>query len=173
MWYNIRELRKRKVVEFMSKKIYFDLDGTVYNLYGIENWLQYLEEENSNVFIMGDFMVDHKKFMDCITALTKRGYSFGVITWLPMRASVEFEEECRQQKVKWIKHFLPFVTEINCQSYGIPKQNAIQKKSSKMFLIDDNKEVCNTWEQEKNCIALNLTKDFDVINALEKILAID
>ena len=42
-----------------------------------------------------------------------------------------------------------------------------------MFLIDDNKEVCNTWEQEKNCIALNLTKDFDVINALEKILAID
>ena len=157
----------------MSKKIYFDLDGTVYNLYSIENWLQYLEEENSNVFIMGEFMVDHKKFMDCITALTKRGYSFGVITWLPMRASAEFEEECRQQKIKWIKHFLPFVTEINCQSYGIPKQNAIQKKSSKMFLIDDNKEVCNTWEQEKNCIALNLTKDFDVIKKKKNILAID
>ncbi|MGN0961492.1 MAG: hypothetical protein ACI4PF_04765 [Christensenellales bacterium] len=157
----------------MSKKIYFDLDGTVYNLYGIENWLQYLDEENSEVFLMGDFMVDYKKFMDCIASLTKKGYSFGVITWLPMRASVEFEEDCRQQKIKWVKQFLPFVTEITCQSYGIPKQNAIQKKSEKMFLIDDNKEVCNIWEQEKNCIAVNLTKDFNVIDALNQILIND
>ena len=64
MWYNIRELRKRKVADFMSKKIYFDLDGTVYNLYGIENWLQYLNEEKSEVFTIGEFMVDYKKFID-------------------------------------------------------------------------------------------------------------
>ena len=29
----------------MSKKVYFDLDGTLYNLYNIPDWLDYLENE--------------------------------------------------------------------------------------------------------------------------------
>ena len=31
----------------MKKAIYFDLDGTLANLYGVENWLEYLIKEDT------------------------------------------------------------------------------------------------------------------------------
>ena len=34
----------------MSKIIYFDLDGTLYNLYQKPNWLEDLKEEKAGVF---------------------------------------------------------------------------------------------------------------------------
>ena len=34
----------------MTTKIYFDLDGTVYDLYSIENWEPKLRAENVEVF---------------------------------------------------------------------------------------------------------------------------
>ena len=34
--------RKREVIEMKELKINFDLDGTIANLYGVENWLNML-----------------------------------------------------------------------------------------------------------------------------------
>lgn len=154
----------------MTKKIYFDLDGTVYDLYNVNNWLEKLRTEQSNVFLDGNFMGDYEEFLDCIQALTVLGYTFGVITWLPMQASPEYEEICRQKKIKWINEKMPFVSEINICSYGIPKQDCIQKKANSMILIDDNSEVCKMWETPKQRKAINLINDFTVVDALKSII---
>ena len=154
----------------MSKKIYFDLDGTVYNLYGVENWLEKLRSEQENVFTEGNFMCDYSEFMERIHFLLDYGYSFGIITWLPMQASPEYEEICRQEKIKWIKKYLPFVTEINICSYGIPKQNCIQKRAKEMWLIDDNAEVCKMWETSRQRRYVNISEDYTVIQALDEII---
>ena len=42
-------------------------------------------------------------------------------------------------------HF-PFISEIHCLSYGMPKQYAIKKRSALMILIDDNEEVLQMWK---------------------------
>lgn len=154
----------------MSKKIYFDLDGTVYNLYGVENWLEKLRNEISGAFLEGDFLVDYENFMSCIEELIRQSYIFGVITWLPMQASPEYEEICRKEKIEWINDYLPFVSEINICSYGIPKQNCIQKRAKEMFLIDDNAEVCKMWETSTQRIAININEEYTVVDALNEII---
>ena len=153
----------------MSKKIYFDCDGTLYDLYSISNWLDKLRNEEEGVFTENLFMGNYTEFLKEISRLFAAGYDFGVITWLPMGASPEYEEICRQEKIKWIKEYLPFVHDINITSYGIPKQNAIKKRSKQMILIDDNLEVCKMWETNSMRKAINLNDDFDIVMALKSI----
>ena len=153
-----------------STKIYFDLDGTVYDLYNVENWEPKLRAENSAVFREGNFIGDYDRFKSICEKLVAIGVQFGVITWLSMQSSPEYEIECTKVKREWVKKFMPFVSEFNAQSYGTPKQNAIQKRTKTMYLLDDNKEVCEMWKTDKMRKSINVNKDgFTTIEALEMI----
>ena len=119
----------------MSTKIVMDADGTLFNLYGRKNWLEMLQNEQAGAFTTeglenNGFMpeINISKLYTVVSRLMEAGVTFCVTTWLPMQASPEYEEICRQEKIAWIRQYLPFVSEINVVSYGIPKQNAIQKK---------------------------------------------
>lgn len=161
----------------MSTKIVMDADGTLFNLYGRKNWLEMLQNEQAGAFTTeglenNGFMpeINISKLYTVVSRLMEAGVTFCVTTWLPMQASPEYEEICRQEKIAWIRQYLPFVSEINVVSYGIPKQNAIQKRAKKMYLIDDNTEVCKMWETNCSRIAKNVNEFFTVIDALEEIL---
>lgn len=154
----------------MSKKIWLDLDGTVYDLYSIPNWLEDIQEEKEGLFLKGDFLGIYSDFLKEAERLLLIGYEFGIITWLPLGASPEYEEICRIEKMKWIKKFLPFIHDINIISYGIPKQNAIKKRSQLMILIDDNSEVCRIWETNKMRKSINLKENFGIIQALKTLV---
>lgn len=155
----------------MSIKIYFDLDGTVYNLYGVNNWLARLRNEDATAYNEGEFL--HKEtynhFLEICSQLSSLGVQFGVITWLAMQSSPEYEEEVTEIKREWVEEYLPFVTEFNAQSYGIPKQNAIQKRAKRMYLIDDSTEVCEMWQTNKQRIAINVNDRFTALDALIQI----
>ena len=154
----------------MSIKIYMDLDGTVYDLYNVVNWLEKLNLEDAQVFSEGDFIGNYNEFWEICNKLLAKGVQFGVITWLPMQASSEYETECTEIKRLWAKKFMPFVTEFTAQSYGVPKQNAIVKRCKRMYLLDDNSEVCEMWKTNKMRIAINVNKgELTTIQALEKI----
>lgn len=154
----------------MTTKIFFDLDGTLFDLYGKENWLELLQTENPTAF-EGDFLpeIDKSALFNVVNRLSALGVVFEVITWLPMNASEEYENECTRVKTEWVKANLPFISRIACQSYGIPKQNAIAKRAKQMFLIDDNAEICEIWTTAKQRKAVNISKTFTVVDALEKI----
>ena len=153
-----------------SVKIWMDLDGTVYDLYNVNNWEPRLRAEDPTVFEDGDFIGDYDRFISICNKLVLIGVQFGVITWLSMQSSVEYEIECTEVKRSWVKKFMPFVTEFNAQSYGTPKQNAIQKRAKIMYLLDDNKEICEMWKTEKMRKSINVNRDgLTTIEALEKI----
>lgn len=80
------------------KKIYFDMDGTVANLYGEDNWLDNLRNEREGSFINLRPLVDMMELSRVCHQLMKQGYRFGVITWLPMGASREFERVCERER---------------------------------------------------------------------------
>jgi hypothetical protein len=154
----------------MSIKIYFDMDGTIADFYGQSDWLEKLRNEQNGAFADCKPLFNRKRFSAVVSRLLTIGVQFGVITWLPMDASPEYEEVCAAEKKKWCAAYLPFISEFTAQSYGVPKQKAIRKHSSTEILIDDNAEVCRRWKTAKQRDFSLVSGCFDgVCDALEEI----
>ena len=151
------------------KKIYFDLDGTVYDLYGMKNWLEMLRNEEKGAFTNGNPLVNMTALEDVCLRLIKKGFHIGVITWLPMGASLEYQEVCTQEKRKWVEDFMPYVSEFYALEYGTPKQYAPAKRAKEMRLIDDSKEVREMWQTEKQRHAIDANEDIiETLNYIEE-----
>lgn len=133
----------------MTKAIYFDMDGTIANLYGRENWLPDLRAEVDGVYDKLEPMVDLDQLQEVCMALVAQGWKLGIITWLGMGASDEYEERSTQEKKLWRDNNTPYLQEFYAQRYGTPKQYAPARRSSKMILVDDNAEVRAMWDTEK------------------------
>jgi hypothetical protein len=152
-----------------SIKIYFDLDGTVYDLYNIPNWLEILRNENPDVYIMGKKLFSDELYKVAAT-LMRYGVKFGVITWGSMVASPEFEIESENAKRQWVNENLPFVESFVYQQYGTPKQQAIKNRTKNDILIDDNSEVLKVWINNKTRTGYQVTKENNVVDILKEIL---
>ena len=79
--------------------ICFDLDGTLFDLYGKKNWLEMLRTENPDAF-EGEFLpeIDKDDLYFFMKKLANKNVRFEVITWLPKFASVEYENKCAKKK---------------------------------------------------------------------------
>lgn len=160
----------------MSIKIAMDLDGTLFNLYGKPNWLDDLENEKEGVFneygVNFGFMpfIQRQTIQEKILNMMDIGITFSIISWLPMGASPEYSEICRREKLEWVYRHLPMIKDIQLIPYGIEKQKAITKRAGRMILIDDNAEVCKMWETAKQRIAIQVSDDYSVLDALDDIL---
>lgn len=150
------------------KKIYFDMDGTVADLYGEKNWLDNLRKEVCGSFINLRPLVDMTELAMVCHQLMNLGYSFGVITWLPMGASYEFERVCEKEKKHWVDTLMPWVSEFYAQTYGEPKQSAPIHRAAQMILVDDNAEVRAKWNTPKQRTSIDATKN--IIEELKKLL---
>ena len=150
-------------------KIFFDLDGTLYDLYGLTNWLEMLRNEQGGAYTTGQPLFDEDSFYNIISDLQLVGVEFGVITWLAMQASDEYELSTTEEKREWCEKYLPFISTFAAQRYGTPKQNAIDRRHKIMILIDDNPEVCKTWETPKQRKAYCVSKEYTVCDALNDI----
>lgn len=156
----------------MSIKVFFDMDGTLFNLYGKDNWLDLLENEIPGAFV-GDGMKDGlmpalslDSMHNIIYSLMYLGVSFGVISWLPFAASPLYSETCRKEKLNWLAQNFPMIEDIAIIPYGIEKQKAITKRAQTMYLIDDNSEVCKTWETAKQRKAICVDDNYSAYYAL-------
>ncbi len=152
----------------MKKTIYFDMDGTVADLYNSTGWLDKLENQEVGVFKDLAPMVDMIELENVCNRLQAQGWTIGVITWLPMRASELYEIECTEEKNLWISKHMPYVQEMYCQPYGVPKQHAPRQQSEHMVLVDDNQEVREMWENNRNRVTIDATKN--IIEELNKLL---
>ena len=123
--------------------ILFDLDGTLGNLYGRKNWL---EELKSEIPIYEDLepLVNMEELNIIANKLKSVGVEFGVVTWLAMGASENYEFITSMEKYRWCKKHIPFITEFECQPYGTPKQTNYRNRQC--IVIDDNAEVRASFE---------------------------
>lgn len=152
----------------MTKVIYFDMDGTVADLYGTEKWLENLVNERAGTFADLAPMVDMVELRKVCGELMLQGWQFGVITWLPMQASKEYEEVCAREKREWANKYLPWITEFYAQTYGVPKQYAPVKRAGRMVLVDDNDEVREMWTTAVQRTAIDAKGN--IVEELKKLL---
>ena len=107
----------------MVLEINFDMDGTIADFYGVENWLQYLIERNPLPYEIAKPLVNMSILARRLNALQRKGYKVNVISWLSKCSDNDFDNAVTIAKVKWLRKHLPSVhwDNINIVRYGTPK----------------------------------------------------
>lgn len=127
--------------------IYFDMDGTIADLYGVEDWLDKLRKEDASPYAEAMPLLNLRKFAKLLNAIQRRGYEIGIISWLSKGATPDYDEAVRKAKKYWLRKHLPSVSwdEIHIIKYGAPKHFNCQNNSG--ILFDDNENVRELWDK--------------------------
>lgn len=139
-------------------RICFDMDGTLANLYAIENWLAYLENEDATPYMKAQVMLNMSALARQLNKLQKIGHKIIIISWASKNCSDEYKNEIQKAKIEWLKKHLPSVTwdEINIVHYGINKSKFANNSDD--ILFDDEKKNRDTWigkaYDEKNILKI-------------------
>lgn len=141
----------------MTKTIFFDMDGTIADLYGVENWLEYLINENTLPYEIAKPLIKLNILARLLNKLQREGYKLGIISWLSKNGTNEYNEKVTAAKEKWLKTHLKSVQfdEINIVKYGTPKYSFCKTKEDLLF--DDEENNRKEWTG----------KAFDVDNIIE------
>lgn len=70
----------------MKATIFFDMDGTIADLYGVENWLDYLINADALPYEIAKPLIRLSALAKILNRLQKQGYKIGVISWLAKTA---------------------------------------------------------------------------------------
>lgn len=129
----------------MTKTLVFDMDGTIANLYGVENWLEMLRAEDPTPYIVAQPMYDMDTLKVVLEMLKLQGWTIAVTSWLSMGSTREYDKLVRQAKREWLERYdFPF-DEIHLVAYGTTKANCTRKNGGYQILVDDNEKVRNSW----------------------------
>lgn len=129
----------------MNKILVFDMDGTIANLYGVENWLSDLINENTRPYEIAEPMYDMTELKKVLLTLKALGYKVVVTTWLSKNGSKDYNNRTRTAKLNWLeKYGFPY-DEIHLVKYGTTKANCTRKLGGEQILFDDNEKVRNGW----------------------------
>ena len=142
----------------MTKEIYFDMDGTLVDFYGVENWLGYLEREDTTPYRKAKPLLNMNVLARYLNKLSRDGWKINIVSWGSKGGSSNFLRETEKAKKKWIKKHLKSVLFENFYvvPYGTPKQEGCNFSSR--FLFDDEKKNRVEWSghafDEKNILEI-------------------
>ena len=129
----------------MTTTIYFDMDGTIADLYGVNNWLEYLIADDTFPYAKAEPLLRLCSLARVLNRLQKEGYNIGVISWLSKNGGKLYNKAVTQIKLNWLENHLPSVhwDEIHIVPYGTPKQNFCSTPLD--ILFDDEEKNRNNW----------------------------
>ena len=129
----------------MEKAIYFDMDGTLANTYGVEGWLDKVQNSDVSPYVEATTMLNMQALAHRLNTLQKNGYTIGIISWLSMDSTAEYDEEVTKAKLDWLSVHLGSVKfdEIHIEKYGTRKSTLARIKNGLLF--DDNPKVRKEW----------------------------
>lgn len=146
--------------------IYLDLDGTVVNFYGVPNWLECLEAQDSTPYRVAKPLVPLSTLARYLNRLQARGYNIGIISWLSKSGTEQFNAEVAEVKREWLAKHLPSVKwdEIHIVPYGVPKSTCATCPAS--ILFDDEQRNLNEWTANTHNMAYNADLLMEILRHL-------
>jgi hypothetical protein len=104
--------------------INFDMDGTIADLYGVENWLEDLLHEDVRPYVEAAPLVNLQRLARLLNRLIREGYTVNIISWTSRGGSEEYHEAIKAAKLAWLRKHLASVhfAEILILPYGTPKE---------------------------------------------------
>jgi hypothetical protein len=121
------------------------MDGTIADLYGVENWLENLRAENPAPYEKALPLLKLNQLAKILNNLQKKGWSIGIVSWLSKNSSENYDLEVTKAKNKWLKSHLKSVKfdEIKIVPYGTPKEKIVN--FPKGILFDDELKNRENW----------------------------
>ena len=142
--------------------IFFDMDGTIADLYGVENWLDYLIAKDALPYEIAKPHLRLNALARVLNRLQKAGYRIGIISWLAKNSTENYDEDVARAKREWLKKHLASVdfNEINIVKYGTPKQTFA--KTDEDILFDDEEKNRKEWTGK----AFDVNKIIEILKGL-------
>ena len=129
----------------MNKILVFDMDGTIADLYGVDNWLSDLRTFSPRPYVSAKPLYDMNTLNSLLKAFKEKGWRIVVTSWLSKESTKEYDDAVRQAKLNWLNQYdFPF-DEIHLVKYGTTKANCTRKLGGFQVLVDDNEKVRNGW----------------------------
>ena len=137
------------------RQINFDMDGTLCDFYGVEGWLDDLNNYDTRPYAVAKPLLNLSVLARYLNKLQNKGYTINIISWLSKTSTADFDERVTRVKLEWLKKHLKSVKfdNITIISYGTPKQNF-----GKGILFDDETKNRDNWVglayDEKNILEI-------------------
>ena len=145
------------------KRIWFDMDGTIADLYSVEGWLPMLIDSDPTPYEIARPLVNLSRLARYLNRLQKMGFEIGVISWLSKTSTPEYDALVAGAKMFWLGKHLPSVKwdEIKIVPYGTNKWETCGGG----FLFDDEMRNRKEW---KNGAAFEPEHIFEVLAEIVK-----
>lgn len=129
-----------------EKAIFFDMDGTLADFYGVEGWLECLQNNDPTPYKIAKPLVNVKQITKLLRALKKRGYFIGIISWGSKCGDLAFLKATEKVKKQWLKKYFKKVVfdSIDVIPHGVLKSSVVGEKC-KGILFDDDSGVRDSW----------------------------
>lgn len=140
----INQLLNRPEEPTNKPAIYFDMDGTLADLYNVPDWLSKLTQSDVTPYVDATPIGNPEELKRVLNGLKKRGYHLGIVSWTAKGATSQYSRATRRAKIEWLNRHYPNVfEEVHVVKYGTPKKRVTRFKRS--ILVDDNEEVRTKW----------------------------
>ena len=149
----------------MEKIISLDMDGTIVNFYGVENWLPKIRAHDASPYRDARALVNLSRLARRLNAVQRKGWKIRVVSWGSKDRDENFLEEVRRAKMEWLSRHLKSVRfdEICIVHYGTPKSEIGTLRGG--FLFDDEKPNREEWNNAGGQ-AYDATVIFDFLHSI-------
>lgn len=151
-----------------EKTLWFDMDGTIANLYGVDGWLSYLKNEDILPYKKASLLYEKKELIELLQEVKSHGYNIGIISWTSKNGSLDYSNRVKKAKIEWLNEngLLNLFDKILIEDYGVNKSVACQKYGYGV-LVDDEKNNLNSWNN-----GLTIDANENIIKNIKKVLKI-
>ena len=124
-------------------RIWFDMDGTIADLYGVADWLPMLIARETRPYEIARGIGNLALIARLLNKAQKKGHEIGIISWTAKVEDPAYDKRVENAKREWLHKHLPSVTwnEIKVVKYGTDKGTA----TGGGILFDDEEPNRKAW----------------------------
>lgn len=148
---------------------FFDMDGTIADLYSVDGWLESLRSSDPTPYAEAMPMGNMEALRSRIDAIRAQGDIVGVISWCSKCGSPDYNRATRAAKVAWLDAQGLTFDEINVVRYGRDKYTCRKTTNlDKYVLFDDEDTNIDNWNKHKDTMGVLVQGFEDILRVLDE-----
>lgn len=142
-------------------KIWFDMDGTIADLYGVNGWLDMLIAYDETPYAVAKPLVNLNTLAKLIHKAQRNGFEVCIVSALSKNSTPAYDEKVKTAKMNWLKKHLASVKfdEIRFVPYTFTKNDV---NTGNDILFDDEERHLTAWTGT----AVHASKIFSTLKAI-------